>query len=539
VTVGWGGASRRRPWGGTWLWALIVALVVAVVMAGAYAGHRYVASARLAAIRLPAPAVAPASITTVLRLPAPDGSAAFMLPTGQSDRLAVLAGPGAPVCPPVGACLPPPPLDALLLLDTSRGTILARTPLDGTSQQPVTAATDPARQAVYVISTSAIAVFSTTTGQQIGGYPLPAGIAVGRGAGATVAADGTVLLTAKRAGQPILMGVIGASGAVRFAVAPGGAVRLDGPVLDAATGLALVLIAQADGATLAAYTATDGTPRGSVRVPAGMRLGPVDDARQAIMLFGSEGTTWRLPLAGLVGAGSPPGVTAAAALAAVPSLRGADALGWNAALGHVYRADASGLRILDDATGRTLAALPLPVAWAPDVPLPSDVASGRLLLLTDGGTIASIRDAPDPVARVPAPDTAAALARAALTQLLPPDPQNPPFVTADTFPLGAGTRDAAFWVYSATPQPRAADQGVHCQATGYQTVPTTDLHWQGPFCGSAQVQVAPAPGGRPGTYDVTFTLTWEKLFEHRRTWTYRVMPDGAVQLVRDAGDALP
>lgn len=539
MTAGRGGGSRRGQRGGSWLWALTVAFVVALVMAGAFVGHRYVAGARLAATRLPAPAIAPAFISSVLHLPAPDTSAAFMLPTGNRDRLAVLAGPRVAVCPPIGACQPPPPLDALLLLDPSSGMTLARSPLDAAMQQPVTAAVDPERQALYVIATSAITVYSTATGQRIGGYQLPAGLTVGQGAGATVAADGTILLVAMRAGQPILLGINGMTGGVRFAADPGGAVRLEGPVLDAATDLAIVLVARADGATLAAYTTADGALRGSVSVPAGVRLGPLDRARQSLMLFGSEGTTWRLPLADLVGASAPPGVAAAAPLEAVPSLRGAEALGWNTALGHVYQADASGLRILDDASGRTLAALPVPATWAPASALPTDAATGRLFVRTDAGAIAIVRDAPDPVAHVPSPDTAAALARAAIARLLPPELQDPPFVTANTFPLGAGARDTAFWVYSVDLEPRDADQGVNCPATGHQPVPTADPHWQGPYCGSAQVQVVPAAGGELGTYDVTFTLTWDKLFEHRRTWTYRVMPNGAIHLVRDVGDALP
>lgn len=529
--------SWRRS--GTWLWVLGILFVVAGVMAGAFAGHRYVAGGRLAAARVGRPAIPPASITTMLRLPMPEASAAFVLPAGQEDRLAVLAGPREPLCPPAEACLPPPTLDSFLLLDASTGKIVAQTPLDSAGRQPVTVAIDPRRQAAYVVLADAIEVFSTTNGERLGGFALPPGIAVGPGAGASATPNGTLLLSAQRAGRPILLGLNGATGGVRFIVAPDGAIRLDGPVFDAATGFAIILIDQGNGATLAAFGATDGAPHGYAGIPTGARLGPLDDARRALMLFGADGTTWQLPLAALAGSSLPAGASTFAPVEAVAALRGAAALGWNAALGHIYRADASDLTILDGATGRPLAALPLPVAWAPDVPLPVDVVSGQIFVPTDHGAIAVVHDAPDPVAHTLTPDTAAALARAAVAHLLPPDQQDPSFVTPDTFTIGAGARDVALWAYSASLQPREPNQGTDCRATGHQPALAVDPHWQGPYCGAAQVTVLPAPAGASGVYDVIFTVTWDKLFVHRRTWTYRVASDGAVQLVSDAGDALP
>jgi hypothetical protein len=495
-------SGRALP---TWIWALGTALVVVVLVAGAVVSHRAVAGARLAAAYAPPPAVPPAAVTAVLR---PESGAAFVAPTGVPGQLALLAEPLEPSCAPTGVCDPPPALDTLLIVDATTGTTVARTPLVGAARQAVALAVDSRRGRAYVISASEVDVFATTNAASAGIFALPAGVTCGPGTGAAVTADGTLLLTARRGDRPALLGIDGASGAVRYADVVAGADQLDGPVYDPDANLAIVLGRQARDATLAVYGAADGAARGAVDVPAGARLGPLDTARRTLYLFEADGATGAIHLADHIGG------TGGASVAPVPALYGALALGWNATLGHIYVADDHGLRILDAASGKTLAALPLAVTSVPTAPLPIEETTGALYVPTEHGAVAIVRDAPDPAARALTPDTAALLARAAIARLLPRGGQNPPFITPETFTVGPGDRTLSYWAHD------------------------VEFGSDGPYPGTAQLQVA-AAASAAGAYDLRFTATWDLRFVHTRVWVYRVERDGAVRLVSDQGDGLP
>jgi len=44
---------------------------------------------------------------------------------------------------------------------------------------------------------------------------------------------------------------------------------------------------------------------------------------------------------------------------------------------------------------------------------------------------------------------------------------------------------------------------------------------------------------RLGGYIVTFTITWQQLFERTHTWVCAVAPNGAVALRSETGDTIP
>jgi hypothetical protein len=404
-----------------------------------------------------------------------------------------------------------PALDTLSVVDEATHETVAQAPLSSADQQAVALAADASAGVADVVTANGVGVYALATGARVGGFALPAGVAAGPSSGATTNNAGMLLLTAREGGQPVLLGLDERGGAPRFSALVPAATRLDGPVFDAAGNRALVLAQRADGAALIAYSMQDDTPAGTWAVPAGTRLGPLDEAGGTLYLFGPDGTTSSLSLAGLVAMAN----ATSAPLVPVPALQGAQALGWNATLGHLYVAGSQGMRIVDAATNKTLALLPLAAGWAPDAPLPVDAAAGLVYLPADHGTLVVIRDASDPTAGGLTADAAAILARAAVVRVVPQGQQDPLFITADTFAPGPDTRAAPFWAYDPT------------------------LGWQNASPGTATIQVVPAPAPR-GAYNVTFTTTWTLHgFVHTHTTMCQVAPSGAVRLVSDQGDGLP
>ncbi len=493
---------------GSWAWAVGTFLVVALVMAGAYAGHRYVAAARLAAAHVAAPATPPPGVVDALR---PGAGAAFAAQVGVGGRLVLLSGAQERPCPLTGPCGSAPALDTLSVVDEATHATVIQAPLASADQHPVALAVDPRAGVADVVSASTVGTYASATGARSGGFALPASVSGGPYSGATTSDGGLLLLTARQSDQPVLLGLDERSGAPHFSVVLPSATRLDGPIVDAAGSRVLILAQRGDTAELVAYSAKDGSQSGTWTVPTGTRLGPLSESDAALYLFGPDGTTSTVSLAALTPAPS----ATPAPLVPVPALRGAQALGWNETLHHVYVADTHALRILDAATGRTLAALPVAVAWAPDTALPVDETAGLLYLPADHGTLVVVHDASGPASGALTADTALILARAAVVRLVPQGQQDPLFVTDDTFAPGPGTRAASFWAYDPT------------------------LGWQNASPGTADVRVASAraPGG---AYDVTFSIRWTLHgFVHTHTTVCQVAPTGATQLVSDQGDGLP
>ncbi|HEX9058228.1 MAG TPA: hypothetical protein VF818_11920 [Ktedonobacterales bacterium] len=500
--------------GRTWLWALGTILVVAAVMASAYVGHRYVAARQIAARQVPGPATPPAPVLTMLR---PEGGAAFVAPADAPDHLVLVAGPHEQTCSPVGGCDAAPTVDQLLVVDLATGATRVEAPVSGPAQLAAAVAVDQARGLIALIAPQSVSEYALSTGTLVRTFPLPAGFAFGSFGGVAVGPSGTLLLTTRHGGQSSLLALDEQTGASRFhADAPTGA-TLFGPIYDPNNGLAYALAQSQARATFLAITSSGGVVRGAMDVPPGTRLGPLDSAARRLYLFGADGTTWLLSIDAL--AWTPPPDTTArpapAPLTAVPALRDAQALGWNTALGHLYAADAHATRIVDAASGKTLASVPLPALASPDAPLLVDEHAGTLIVSTQHGAVAVLRDATDQAARVLTADTAVVLARDAVVRVVPQGAQEPPFFAARTFTPGPGSRDAALWLRD------------------------PDLGWQNASPSTASVAVTPASGER-GSFDVTFTVVWmQHGFSHTHTAVCRVAPSGAVRLVSDVGDALP
>lgn len=498
---------QQRP-GRSWPWALGALLVVALVWGGSYAGHQIVAARNLAAARVPAPTYPPAPITSVLR---PEAGATLVAALGASGRMVLLAGPREPACPPTGACPATPPLDRLLVVDAHAGATLAQAPLTGASTQPVALAVEASRALADVISASAVDVYATDTGAHLGAFALPAGVTAHAGTCALITADGALIMMAQVAQRPALVAVDAQSGAARFTVAFADATAPQELAYDPGTGFLALVITTPGHAGLRTFNSANGEARGDWALPPGVRLGPVDAASHTLYVFEPDGATASLAESALT-PGPPPGANAP--LTPQPALAHVHALGWNHTLGHTYLADAAGLRILDSATGRTLAALPLPVALAPDVALPGDAANNLVIAPTDHGALAIIQDNTTPGAHGVTPATAALLARAAVAVLPPQSGGSPPFLTPATFTVGPGSRALDFYAYD------------------------PDFGTNGPYPGTATLALAPV-SGQPNAFDATFTVTWNLRFLHTRTWVYRVAPDGGVRLVSQSGDSLP
>ena len=508
-------APRRR----TWPWAAGSIGTVALVLALAVAGRAVVARGhRVAAVVAP-PAVPALAVATVAR---PEAGATLTALDPGAGHLVALAAPTWLTCPPpaLGACPPAPTPDAFVVLDDATGRQLARTPLDGTASEATSALlllADPATHRAYAIGSRTVSVFSTMTGASLPGYTLPAeagasGAAGERVVGAALDPSGETLTLLR--GNGTLYRIAATTGQARGQHdLPADLVgaTLSGPLLDSAHNRLAVLAQPATGSAplLLAYDVGSLQPTARFTLPAGARLGPLDAASDALYAFGGDGAVWQMPLTALAASGQ----GEAAPLMPQPSLRGALALGWDAA-GRRYLATPGMLQQQGTASGNApLAALPLQVGWTPSQPLPLDTTRGLLAVPTTDGALVLVR-AGDGQATPLTPDAAVLLARAAMQQFLPDTNQDPPFVAPEFFPSGPGERAEEYYIHFA------------------------DLGWQGPYPGVASVAVVPA-SSPSGAYTVTVHIAWHQLFDRQHSWTCLVLADGGVRLTGQSGDAIP
>jgi hypothetical protein len=495
-----------------WRWGIGTLLVVSLILAGTLAGQRYVAARRLAAAHVPAPRDPPIA---ALALAHPAGIVAGVTAYDGGQRLVMLAGRPGPDCAPDRSCDQTPTYESLLALETATGAPLWQTPLSGQWQHATALAVVDRRGLVDVISQDRVAVFDAASGAPRATFALPHSATTSTRATAAATDDGAVALTAEEAGAPMLLAFDALSGAPRFDRPLTTQSAIQGPVTDAGSGLALLLTAIPGQTLITAYATADGTPHASMAVAAGTLLGPLDAAHGRLYLFTPTGATATLALADLLAAG-PASLTApaAATLTTVPWLAGARALGWNDALGHLYAVDAARVRVLDAATGATLAALPVSAGVPAAAPLPVDAAHGVLALPAGPGAIVLLGDGRTPPARVTGAMTAAILARAAYTRIVTLGPQRPPFITTEAFLPSPGAVDVPFWTHS------------------------DSVGWQPASPGGTTIAVVLAAHGQG--YDVTLTVRWTQHgFAHVHTTVARVAEAGSVQLVRDGGDPLP
>jgi hypothetical protein len=487
---------------GDWPWAAGSILAVVLVIGGALAGHRIVVSARQNAAVAPAPTLAPAQVVAVTNPSLRIGLSAL---DGSAGHLVALATTGAwPQCPPVGACPAAPEYDTLVLLDSSTGRTLAQGLLSTSTAADARALlVDPAGHTAYAVGGSIVAAFSTLSGAPGADYSVPDGLWQGTLGAALDPSDGALLITD---GASLL--ALDAPSGHRLArqTLPVGAQWTDGPVVDATQARVFILQRTATATALLAFDTRTLVPAGRWELLAGSRLGPFDEATHSVYQFLPDGTVARLAV------GVSAGGTTTLSSSMAPALSGAVWLGWNGSLGHVYAAGDSGLIVRNAATGAALASLPIRAAGAPDTSLAVDAVRGLVYLPTSAGELVIARDglAGQPLGA----QTALLLGRAAMARFLPDTNQDPPFVTPESFPAGAGTRTQDYWIHF------------------------SDLGWQGPYTGSATSTVAPE-SGHPGAFVVSYTIAWNQLFPRSHMWTCEVRPDGSVHLQSQSGDAVP
>jgi hypothetical protein len=503
--------SGRAPHGPTWPWALGSLLLVALVLVVMLAGRALVSRAQQGQQRIPAPSAPPLGVAAVAH---PAGGVQLLGLDQDAGRLAVLTSREEPAsCPPVGACPAPARPDAFALLDGTTGATISSMQLTGMAASAADASqllVDSARHKAYAVSAQAVVTFSTLTGAAIGSYPLANDASGGQLRGAVLTPDGAEMLVVTGHEMQLLDTASGQ--VVAQQALPGGLNALDGPVLDA-DGARCFVLATANGrSSLLVFDTTRLRVSGEYALPAGARLGPLDATHNGLYILGGDGTIWRLLLTALrPGASTPP-------LMPISALYSAQAFGANGTLGHSYVAGTEGVRSLDTASSKVLAALPLHPLWSATQPLPVDARHGLLYVLAVHGSVVILHDGA-PSAPLSAA-TAAILARAALATLLSDPNQDPPFVSAATFPLAAGSL--------AQPALRTEQHWIHF----------SDRGWQGPYPGTASTSVVSAPS-QPGAYTVTFSISWQQLFTRQHTWICLVAPDGSVQLQSDQGDAVP
>lgn len=475
------------------------------------AGRALVSRSQQGQQRVAAPTVPPLTVAAIAQ---PAGGAQLLALDQDAGRLAVLTSrEEMPSCPPIGTCPAPAHPDTFALLDGATGATLSSTPLTGVAASATDAVqllVDSSRHVAYAISSGGIVAFSTQSAAPIGQYALAGD---GQGAhlsGAALTSDGAALLVLT--GNKLRL-LDAASGTVLAQQAlPSGMTALDGPVFDTDGKRSLVLATANGQSSLLVFDTAQLRLSSEYPMPAGARLGTLDASRHALYILGRDGTTWSVALDALRSGAS------SLVLAPVSALYGAQAFGANGTLGHSYIAGTTGVRALDAASGKTLATLPLHPLWSATQPLPVDAQHGLLYLLAAHGSVVIVRDGTSTPA--PSAATATILARAALATLLSDSNQDPPFVSAETFPLVAGS--------PAQPESGTEQYWIHF----------SDLGWQGPYPGTASTSVASVPG-KPGAYTVTFSISWQQLFTRQHTWTCLVTPDGAVQLQADQGDAVP
>lgn len=482
----------------TWPWAVGTVLVVAVVIIAALGARHVIAGTRHAALAVPAPALPMAEVAgatpanTYVQLLALDASA---------GHLVALSSATQPQCSPVGPCPAAPALTSVAMFDAATGRQLFTSPLTGpaaAASNSVLLLADAGRHVAYAISPHAVTVFSTVTGATVGSYTVPLATWPRVSDGALDAQRGVLAL----AGGSQLLALDAATGHVLASRDLGADITISALAVNPTTGTIYTLLRQPDASqrTLATFDDAALAPQARLPLPASARLGPLDAAADTLYLPGASGGNCAYSLRTAQLTPAPAGICDALAL------------GWSVAGNHLYTADADTLTVRDPLSGRPLAALPIRAAWPGDQPMLLDSGRGLLYVPDDQGRVLIVHDG----ARTAALSAGSALlvARAALARLLSDTNQDPSFVSPETFPAAPGMRQESYWIHF------------------------SDLGWQGPYPGSAASAISPLAGGAGG-YTATFTITWNQLFLRQHSWTCDVLPNGAVRLVSESGDALP
>lgn len=506
-------SPRRR----VWPWAAGSIVITLAVIVATLVGHRLAAQQRLASQVMPAPALPPLAVEALIH--APGAIASLALDASTHTLVAQIAPRGCPHIP-IRCEWTPTNQSGVAFYDSATGALRSQT-LTSASDTQFTL-TDPAHGVTYLIEPKTVTIFSDATGKQTGAYRSPMGAnaqaaAIDPQTGVIYTLDASNTLKAYSGSDGQLMA---------SAKAPAGSASSQ-LLFDADTQRVYIYASGGDQpATLAAFSASDLSPLGSWHIPqlsSGQFVaGPLDAQTHMLYLFGPDGHLWRIDLFGLSANGAGQTVHPQQ----VQSPVGVNGLGVTGALlvpMWSTSATNAGVEALNPSTGQPYAALPLihPVAGGPTpLTLPIDTISRLAYLPGDDDTILIVSLAPPTTHAAPSLLTAEVMARAAMSKLLPDTNQNPPFVAAQTFPLGMGTVQRQYFIHY------------------------SDLGWKGPYAGTASVKEGGAPASQighelPGEYVMTFSITWNQLFLRQHSWTVQVTPDGRVHLLADSGDAIP
>ncbi len=499
-------------------------LIALAVIVATLVGHRLAAQARLASQVAPAPAAPPLAVEAIVH--APGQIAHLALDTHTHTLVAQVI-----VCQPVVATKPQTAAPAMCDVTANsvsglaffnsatgaqRGAFLAPA---SSSAQPI-ALTDATHGVTYLINKGVVTTFDDTTGKPAGSYASPL-IASAQ----DVALDGQLGLLYTANDDSTLNAFDAASGqqvASASLPPPSASGTLAAQVrVDASAGRVYVYNGNAMNPTLYAFTASYLTPLGDWRLPGRPSLGPLDSATHTLYLSGTSNNAAvsQLSLTALPADGADEQVNAERTVQDA-ALGSANHFGVDSATGALALMANTGIEAFASDATQPYAALPLihaptvsPDSVAPWL-LPIDSSAGLTYLPSDDNTILIVSLARPASHAAPNATTAALIARAGMASLLPDTNQTPPFVSAQLFPLGAGTVARAYFIdYS-------------------------DLGWKGPYAGTASVSDVKA-GATPGDYTMTFSIGWNQLFLRQHSWTVEVTPDGRTHLRADSGDGLP
>ena len=506
--------------GKTWPWAAGSVLAVLLILAAALIGRQIAAKHRAAGYLVAAPALPTLSVLGAT--PADRAVRLAALDPATGDLLALTSSPTRD-CPPGVACVASPTPDTLAVYAGANGQPLATRKL--VANDPLTYSqflvVDGARHVAYAIAppgegTSAILYrLDPTTGAALGTLALPPAISMSLSGAALLPTTGNLALVV---GNQLLLldPATGATLATRAISADGGALAVDGPVVDA-TGATITVLARAgDSATLATFAAATLQPLAARSLPSGARLGDFDPVHGMFALIGANGSVSTLA--------ANDATTSAVAPQPLRGVTGALAVAWENAGNRLVVAHATDVTVYDTGTGQPIAALPVTYS-ARDAAAPYSrglfagsndglVFMRETMFVRDAtGVVVIARDV-ETTHRAGSPGTALLLARAALARYVPTERQSPPFIAPGCFPAGVGTRVRDYYLLLA--------------GQGWQTYPN------GSIAGAVSVTARDH-----AVYQVTFTISWYQLFAHSRAWTCLVMADGSVRLVAESGDSLP
>ncbi len=519
-------ASRRR----VWPWAAGSILITLAVIAATLIGHRLAAQERLALQVAPAPAAPPLAIEAIAR--APGQIAQLTLDTHTHTLVAQVA-----VCPTTPSTTPRVPqatgcdvsdlhpVSGVAFFDSATGKLRSQYLALSSSPTQAIALTDSIHGVTYLLCNGGVTTYDDATGKQTNRYE--SGLVANAQSFAFDEQLGLIYTLDDRGNLSAITAADGLVAASATLPPPSGA-GFTAPQLIRDTSAGRVYIFSSGmNSDLLAYRASDLSSPLAWGIPDRAGLVLLDPANQTLYLTESPQGIVQLDLATLPVDGADatvfrgPGVTVNPVQPAQDNwmLPSASRFGIDSVTSTLVVINDTGAQAF--ASGETQPYAQLPLIHAPtllaDDPgrlLPIDPSAGRAYLPGADNTILIVSLARPTSYAAPNAATAALIARAGMAKLLPDTNQDPPFITAQTFPLDARTVTRHYFIHY------------------------SDLGWKGPYAGTASIGGVTA-GATPGDYTMTFTITWNQLFLRQHSWTVEVTPDGRTHLRADSGDAIP